>query len=43
MTKVVKDVIKSGLSVYEQSQTTFAGIGEEFANNLAEFQTNRGD
>ena len=39
--KVVKDAIKSGLSMYEQSQTTFAGISEEFADNLAESQTNR--
>ncbi|MEM1170909.1 MAG: DUF5132 domain-containing protein [Cyanobacteria bacterium P01_H01_bin.35] len=38
---LVKSVIKSGLSLYEQSKTTFAEIGEEFSDNLAESQTNR--
>ncbi|MGD1716429.1 DUF5132 domain-containing protein [Dapis sp. BLCC M172] len=38
---LAKAMIKSGISLYEQSKTTFAEIGEEFANNLAESQTNR--
>ena len=38
---LAKAVIKSGLSLYEQSKTTFAEIGEEFADNLAESQTDR--
>ncbi|MGD1806469.1 DUF5132 domain-containing protein [Dapis sp. BLCC M126] len=36
---LVKSVIKSGLSFYEQSKTNFAEVGEEFADNLAESQT----
>ncbi|MDJ0557363.1 MAG: DUF5132 domain-containing protein [Microcoleaceae cyanobacterium MO_207.B10] len=40
---VVKSVIKNGLSLYEQSKTTVAEVGEEFADNLAEVQTHRGD
>lgn len=38
---VVKGVIKSGLSLYEQSKTTLAEVGEEFADNLAASQTNQ--
>ncbi len=38
---LVKSVIKSGFSLYQQSKKTFAEIGEEFADNLAESQTNR--
>ena len=40
---IAKAVIKRGLSLYEQSKTTFAEVGEEFADNLAEVQTYRGD
>ncbi|NEN92528.1 MAG: DUF5132 domain-containing protein [Okeania sp. SIO3H1] len=36
---IVKSVIKSGLSLYEESKTTFAEVGEEFADNLAASQT----
>lgn len=39
---VAKAVIKSGLSLYEQSKNTLAEIGEEFADNLAEFTPHRG-
>ncbi len=38
---IAKAMIKSGISLYEQSKKTFAEIGEEFANNLAESKTNR--
>ncbi len=38
---LVKSAIKNGLSLYEQSKTNFAEIGEEFADNLAESQTHR--
>ncbi|MGK7921324.1 MAG: DUF5132 domain-containing protein [Trichodesmium sp.] len=40
---LAKAVIKSGLSLYEQSKVTVAEVREEFADNLAEVQTHRGD